>query len=67
MVASEPSNVGEIDRARRVRVFVASPGDDRPRPAVLVIHGWNSAASLMLPIASLVHAAGAHAFFMSDT
>jgi pimeloyl-ACP methyl ester carboxylesterase len=44
--------------------FVACLGDDRPRPAVLVIHGWNSAASLMLPIASLVHAAGAHAFFL---
>jgi pimeloyl-ACP methyl ester carboxylesterase len=44
--------------------FVASPSDDRPRPAVLVIHGWNSAASLMLPIVSLVHAAGAHAFFL---
>lgn len=44
--------------------FVVSPGDDRPRPAVLVIHGWNSAASLMLPIASLVHDAGAHALFL---
>jgi pimeloyl-ACP methyl ester carboxylesterase len=44
--------------------FVVAPGDDRPRPAVLVIHGWNSAASLMLPIASLVHAAGAHALFL---
>ncbi len=44
--------------------FVACPGDDRPRPAVLVIHGWNGAASLMLPVASLVHAAGAHALFL---
>jgi pimeloyl-ACP methyl ester carboxylesterase len=44
--------------------FVACPGDGRPRPAVLVIHGWNSAASVMLPIASLVHAAGAHALFL---
>jgi pimeloyl-ACP methyl ester carboxylesterase len=44
--------------------FAAGPVDDRPRPAVLVIHGWNSAASLMLPIAPLVHAAGMHALFL---
>lgn len=44
--------------------FITCPGDDRPRPAVLVIHGWNSAASLMLPVASLVHDAGAHALFL---
>ena len=44
--------------------FVASPGTDRTRPTVLVIHGWNSAASLMLPVASLVHDAGAHALFL---
>jgi uncharacterized protein len=44
--------------------FITCPGDDRPRPAVLVIHGWNGAASLMLPVASLVHAAGAHALFL---
>jgi uncharacterized protein len=44
--------------------FVACPGDDRPRPAVLVIHGWNGAASLMLPVASLAHDAGAHAMFI---
>ena len=44
--------------------FAACPGDDSPRPAVLVIHGWNGAASLMLPIAPALHAAGAHAFFL---
>ena len=44
--------------------FVACPGEDRARPAVLIIHGWNGAASLMLPIASLVHDAGAHALFL---
>ena len=44
--------------------FVGCPGDDGARPAVLVIHGWNGAASLMLPIASVVHAAGAHALFI---
>lgn len=44
--------------------FVACPGNDRPRPAVLVIHGWNGAASLMLPMAPALHAAGAHAFFL---
>ena len=44
--------------------FVECPGDDRARPAVLVIHGWNGAASLMLPIASLVHGAGLHALFL---
>lgn len=44
--------------------FVVSPGTDRRRPTVLVIHGWNSAASLMLPVASLVHDAGAHALFL---
>jgi len=44
--------------------FVAAPGTDRTRPTVLVIHGWNSAASLMLPVASLVHDAGAHALFL---
>jgi pimeloyl-ACP methyl ester carboxylesterase len=44
--------------------FVACPGNDSPRPAVLVIHGWNGAASLMLPIAPALHAAGAHAFFL---
>jgi pimeloyl-ACP methyl ester carboxylesterase len=44
--------------------FAACPIDDRPRPAVLVIHGWNGAASLMLPIAPLVHAAGMHALFL---
>jgi pimeloyl-ACP methyl ester carboxylesterase len=44
--------------------FVACPGADRARPAVLVIHGWNGAASLMLPVASLVHDAGAHALFL---
>jgi pimeloyl-ACP methyl ester carboxylesterase len=44
--------------------FAAGPVGDRPRPAVLVIHGWNSAASLMLPIAPLVHAAGMHALFL---
>ncbi|MGZ8762323.1 MAG: alpha/beta hydrolase [Acidimicrobiia bacterium] len=44
--------------------FVACPGGDRPRPVVLVIHGWNGAASLMLPIASLVLDAGAHVLFL---
>jgi pimeloyl-ACP methyl ester carboxylesterase len=44
--------------------FVACPGADGARPAVLVIHGWNGAASLMLPVASLVHDAGAHALFL---
>jgi pimeloyl-ACP methyl ester carboxylesterase len=44
--------------------FAACPGNDSPRPAVLVIHGWNGAASLMLPIAPAIHAAGAHAFFL---
>ena len=45
--------------------FAACPVNDQPRPAVLVIHGWNSAASLMLPIAPLVHAAaGMHVLFL---
>lgn len=44
--------------------FAACRLDDQPRPAVLVIHGWNSAASLMLPIAPLVHAAGMHVLFL---
>lgn len=44
--------------------FVVSQGADRTRPTVLVIHGWNGAASLMLPVASLVHDAGAHALFL---
>lgn len=44
--------------------LVACPGDSLPRPTVLVMHGWNGAASQMLPIASLVHAAGAHALFL---
>jgi pimeloyl-ACP methyl ester carboxylesterase len=44
--------------------FVACPGEDRARPAVLIIHGWNGAASLMLPIASLVHASSGHALFL---
>jgi pimeloyl-ACP methyl ester carboxylesterase len=54
---------GPNDRALK-GWFVPCPRADRPRPAVLVIHGWNSAASLMLPVASLVHDAGAHALFL---
>ncbi len=44
--------------------FVACEMDGRLRPTVLVIHGWNGAASLMLPIAPLLHAAGVHALFL---
>jgi pimeloyl-ACP methyl ester carboxylesterase len=63
LTAEDIAIAGPNHRALRAW-FVACPGDDLPRPTVLVIHGWNGAASLMLPIASLVHAAGAHALFL---
>jgi uncharacterized protein len=61
--AHDVTIAGPNDRALK-GWFVTCPGAARPRPAVLVIHGWNGAASLMLPVASLIHDAGAHALFL---
>ena len=36
----------------------------RPAPAVVVLHGWGANASLMLPLAAPLHAAGFHALFL---
>lgn len=33
-------------------------------PAVVFVHGWGASASLMLPFARPIHAAGFHAFFL---
>lgn len=37
---------------------------DGSAPAVVVLHGWGSNASLMLPLAPHLHAAGFHTFFL---
>jgi pimeloyl-ACP methyl ester carboxylesterase len=34
------------------------------RPAVIMLHGWGGNASLMLPLAEYLHAAGFHALFL---
>ena len=36
---------------------------DRPAPLVIVLHGWGGNASLMLPLAPHLHAAGFHSLF----
>lgn len=63
LIADDVTILGSNDRPLR-GWFVASETDGRPRPTVLVIHGWNGAASLMLPIAPFLQAAGIHALFL---
>ena len=63
LIAEDVSIPGPNDRTLK-GWFVACQTDDRPRPGVLVIHGWNGAASWMLPIAPLLRAAGMHALFL---
>ena len=37
---------------------------DKPAPVVIVLHGWGGNASLMLPLAPHLHAAGFHSLFI---
>ncbi|MDZ7752981.1 MAG: alpha/beta fold hydrolase [Gammaproteobacteria bacterium] len=38
--------------------YIPPPGESRPAPAVVVMHGWGSNAELMLPFAGLLHRSG---------
>ncbi len=45
---------------RRLRAWFVPAPVDGPQPAALVLHGWTGSASLMLPIAKPLLAAGLH-------
>ncbi len=68
--AQTPGGLGLAGRS----VFIEGPGGKRlhgwwipvnhSAPAVVVLHGWGANASVMLPLARPLHAAGFHALFV---
>ena len=73
-IARESANTpGGLGLAGR-NVYIEGPGGKKlhgwwiplshPAPAVVVLHGWGANASVMLPLARPLHAAGFHALFV---
>jgi pimeloyl-ACP methyl ester carboxylesterase len=51
-------------RGRRLRAWFVPIAARSPQPAALVLHGWTGSASLMLPIAEPLLAAGLHVLLL---
>jgi len=51
-------------RGRRLRAWFIPADETGRQPAALVLHGWTGNASLMLPIASPLRAAGLHVLLL---